>query len=71
MSDQSAAARETELVEKTKVITHLTQTLSNTRICLEIARMALERIAADAKNGDLHEGHARCCEIAAEALHEI
>jgi hypothetical protein len=69
--DQSAAARETELVEKTKVITHLAQTLSHTGSCLEIARPVLERIAADAKNGDLHEGHARCCEIAAAALGEI
>ena len=69
MSDLSAAARESELVEKTIVITHLTQTLSHTRICLEIARTALERIAEDRKNGDLSEAHA--CEIAVAAVGEI
>jgi len=68
-SDLSTAAREAELVEKTKVITHLTQTLSHTRSCLEIARTALERIADERKNGDLSEAHA--CEIAAAALGEI
>jgi hypothetical protein len=72
MSDLSAAAsREAELVEKTKVITHLTQTLSHTRSCLEIARTALERIADDRKSDDLSEAHARACEIAAAALGEI
>jgi len=72
MIGQSAASeREVELVEKTKVIKHLTQTLSHTRSCLEIARAALERIADDRKNGDPSEGHARACEIAAAALGEI
>jgi hypothetical protein len=60
------AARETEIAEKTKVITHLTQTLSHTRSCLEIARTALQSIADDGK-----ESHARCREIASEALGRI
>jgi hypothetical protein len=80
MTDLSAAAREAELAEKNreaelaeknKVIAHLTQTLSHTRDCLEIARMALESIAEGRKKGDLGEGHARCCEIAAGVLGRI
>jgi hypothetical protein len=50
LSDAAALAektREAELSEKTKVIAHLTQTLSHTRSCLEIARTALESIADD------------------------
>jgi hypothetical protein len=72
MTDLSdAAAREAELAEKNKVIAHLTQTLSHTRECLEIARTALESIAEDRNKGDLSEIHARCREIAAEALGRI
>ncbi|MGA2638550.1 hypothetical protein [Methylocella sp.] len=72
MTDLSdLAARETEIAEKTKVITHLTQTLSHTRSCLEIARTALQSIADEGKKGGVSESHARCCEIASEALGRI
>ena len=72
MTDLSdLAARETEIAEKTKVITHLTQTLSHTRSCLEIARTALQSIADEGKKGGVSEDHARCREIASEALGRI
>ena len=63
--------REAELAEKTKVIAHLTQTLFHTRDCLEIARTALQSSADDGKKGGVSEGHARCCEIASDALGRI
>ncbi|MGO9675042.1 MAG: hypothetical protein ACLPSF_12900 [Methylocella sp.] len=66
-----AAARETELAEKTKVIAHLTQTLSHTRSCLEIARTALQSIADEGGEGALSESQARCREIASDALGRI
>lgn len=59
-----------ELSEKNKVIAHLTQTLAHTRNCLEIARAALESIAADGKS-DSSDSHARTREIALEALRRI
>jgi hypothetical protein len=59
MTDLSdLAAPETEIAEKTKVITHLTQTLSHARSCLEIARTALQSIADEGKKGGVSEGHA-------------
>ncbi|MHB8886065.1 MAG: hypothetical protein ACYC5H_13500 [Methylovirgula sp.] len=60
-----------ELEEKNKVIAHLTQKLALTRDCLEIARVALERIAT-CEMPVLGTGvHAECREIAREALRQI
>ncbi len=66
MTDAASAARELE--EKTKVIAHLTQTLSHTRECLEIARAALERIANESTSG---KGPEDPREIALDALNQI
>ncbi len=60
-----------ELEEKNKVIAHLTQKLALTRECLEIARAALERIAACEVPATKTEAHAGCRETALEALRHI
>ncbi len=60
-----------ELEEKNKVIMHLTQTLAHTRECLEIARVALERIAAYEAADAPAEAHRGCRETALETLRQI
>lgn len=60
-----------ELEEKNKVIAHLTQKLALTRDCLEVARVALERIAACEASAAGTEAHAGCRETALEALRHI
>ena len=60
-----------ELEDKNKVIAHLTQTLALTRECLEIARLALERIAACEVPVAGREAHTDCRETAQAALRHI
>jgi hypothetical protein len=67
----AAEAIERELDEKNKVVAHLTQTLAHTRDCLEIARAALESIADDDGMSVPRQEHARCREIALNALGQI
>lgn len=66
MTDAANAA--SELEEKSKVIAHLTQTLALTRECLEIARVALERIANESRPD---KGFMGDREIALDALSRI
>jgi hypothetical protein len=65
MSEQEIAGL--EVSDKDQVIAHLTKTLALTRDYLEKARVALEKIAEI----DSSESHARCREIAQNALKEI
>ncbi|MGO9132658.1 MAG: hypothetical protein ACLP8A_01225 [Methylovirgula sp.] len=64
-----------ELAEKNRVIAHLTKTLAYTRDCLEIARVALERIAqsqtADQTADNATEMLASHYETARDALGQI
>ena len=69
MTNADAIAR--ELGEKDKVIAQLTQTLALTRDCLETARKALESIAEAHGASDASGDHARCRELALDALAKI
>ncbi len=60
-----------ELEEKNKIIAHLTQKLALTRDCLEIARVALERIATCEMPGAGIDAYPAYRETAVEALRRI